>query len=110
MATAVLANGVKNTVADTPQTIYTSPAAGAGTIITAFTATNNTTANRTFKAYIYASGETSAPAILPLKVLIRNKFDPGSAIVNHVIPAGGSLRVESDLADSISFYVTGNEL
>lgn len=110
MTTAVLVNSVQNTLANTIQSFYTSPATGAGTVITAFTATNNTGSNRTYKAYIYALGATSSSAVTPLKIIIRNRFDPGNAIVNHLIPPGGTLRMESDLANSIAFRVTGNEL
>ena len=110
MATVVLVNSTQNSLTDTTQVFYTSPADGAGTVITAFTATNNTTANRTYTAYIFDSSGDTLEAVTPLKVLIRNRFDPGSSIVNHLIPAGGTLRMQSDLADSIVFRVTGNEL
>ncbi len=110
MATAVLVNSIQNTLADTIQTFYTSPASGAGTVITAFTATNNTGSNRTYKAYIFGPADTTIEAVTPLKIVIRNRFDPGNSIVNHLIPAGGTLRMESDLASSIVFRGTGNEL
>jgi hypothetical protein len=110
MATTVLVNSVQNSLSNTIQTFYTSPADGAGTVITAFTATNNTGSNRTYKAYIFASGATSVEAVTPLKIVIRNRFDPGNAIVNHVIPPGGTLRMETDLLDTIVYRVTGNEL
>lgn len=110
MTTEVLVNSVQNTIANTIQSFYTSPATGAGTVITAFTATNNTGSNRTYKAYIFASGATTSEAVTPLKIIIRSRFDPGNAIVNHLIPPGGTLRMESDLALSIVFRVTGNEL
>lgn len=110
MATAVLVNSAQNTLSNTVQTFYTSPPTGAGTIITAFTATNNTGANRTYRAYIYAEDETVAEAVTPLKILIRNKFDPGSSLVNHLIPPGGTLRMETDLLGTVVYRVTGNEL
>ena len=110
MATTVLVNSVQNNTANAIETFYTSPSDGAGTIITAFTATNNAGSNRTYKAYIFDSSGSTLEAVTPLKKIIRNKFDPGSSIVNHIIPAGGTLRMESDLADSIVFRVTGNEL
>jgi len=110
MATTVLVNSVQNTAADTTETFYTSPAGGAGTVITAFTATNNTGANRDYKVFIFDSSGTTLEAVTPLKTILRNRFDPGSSIVNHIIPAGGTLRMESDAATSIVFRVTGNEL
>jgi len=48
-------------------------------------------------------------AIVPFKIVIRNLFDSGASAVNHVIPANGTLRMESSLASSISWYVTGKE-
>jgi hypothetical protein len=110
MATAVLVNGAQNTVADTVQTFYTAPADKAGTVITAFTATNNTDSNKTYRAYIFAPGATTAEATTPLKILVIDAFDPGNAIVNHLIPAGGTLRMESNFVDSVAYRVTGNEL
>lgn len=110
MATNVLVNSTQNTLTNTIQTFYTSPADGAGTVITAFTATNNSGSNRTYKAYIFDSSGDSLEAVTPLKIVVRNRFDPGSSIVNHLIPAGGTLRMETDLQDTIVFRVTGNEL
>ena len=109
MATAVLVNSVQNTLANTIETFYTSPADGAGTVITAFTATNNTGSNRTYKAYIFDSAGNPKEAITPVKIIVRNRFDPGNAIVNHEIEPGGTLRMESDGANSIVYRVTGNE-
>ena len=110
MATNILVNGSQNSLSNTIQTFYTSPASGAGTVITAFTATNNTGANRTYRAYIFALGATSSEATTPLKIIVRNRFDPGSSIVNHLIPPGGTLRMETDLLETIAYRVTGNEL
>ena len=110
MATVVLVNSTQNSIANSPQAFYTSPADGAGTIITAFTATNNTDANRTYKAYIFGPSQTGLQAVTPLKIIIRNRFDPGNSIVNQLIPAGGTLQMESDEVDSIVYRVTGNEL
>ena len=109
MTTDVLVASVQNSLANTIQTFYTSPSDGAGTVITSFTATNNTGANKTYKAYIFDSSGSLKEAITPLKIIIRNRFDPGSAIVNHEIEAGGTLRMESSEANSIIFRVTGNE-
>ncbi len=110
MATTVLVNSTASSLANTVQSFYTSPAGGGGTIITAFTATNNTGANASFRAYIFDSSGAILGAVLPLKVVIRNRFDPGNAIVNQVIPAGGSLQMETNIIGAIDFRVTGNEL
>jgi hypothetical protein len=110
MATEVLVNSVQSTSSDTIEKFYDSPSGGAGTIISAFTATNNTGANRSYKAYIFDASGSLLEAVVPLKIIIRKKFDLGASIVGHLIPPAGSLRMESDLADTIAFRVTGREL
>ena len=110
MATTVFVNSVPNSLANTVQSFYNAPAGGGGAIITAFTATNNTGANASFRAYIFDSSGGILGAVLPLSVVIRNRFNPGNAIVNQVIPAGGSLRMETNIIGAIDFRVTGNEL
>jgi len=110
MATTTLVNSVSSSLANTVQSFYNSPPGGGGTIITAFTATNNTGANASYRAYIVDLSGVIKGAVLPLKVVIRNRFDPGNAIVNQVIPAGGSLQMETNIIAAIDFHVTGNEL
>ena len=110
MATTVFVNSSSNTLANTIQPFYTAPSGGGGAIITAFTATNNTGANASYRAYIYGPSQSGLGAVLPLKVVIRNRFDPGNAIVNQVIPAGGTLQMETNIIGAIDFRVTGNEL
>lgn len=102
-----LAIGFQNTVADTVEQVYLSPASGQGTLITALTAANNTGSSDTFKAYIYDSAGTETGVAQPQTIVVRDDFSPVSGIVNHVIPAGGSLRVESSTASGIEFTLTG---
>lgn len=108
MASNVIVNSVVSILANTIETIYTAPPDG--TIITAWTATNNTGSNRTYKAYIFDISGSFLQAVIPLKIIIRNRFDLGPGITNQFVPGGGSIRVESDLANSIVFRVSGNEL
>lgn len=111
MATNVLVNSAQNTVVDTIETFYSSPGTpGIGTIITAFTASNNTTSSKTYKAYIFDVSGTVLQAVIPQKIVVRDRFDLGPSIVGQIIPPGGSLRMESSDANSIAFRVTGNEL
>jgi len=110
MANVVLVNSVQSNVADTIEQFYLSPVSGGGTVINAFAATNNTGSNRTYKAYIFDKTGVILPAVSPLKIVVRNRFDLGSAVLNQIIPAGGTLRLESDLAGSIVFRVSGKEL
>lgn len=110
MAEVVLVNGAENTSADTIQSFYLSPASGLGTRITAFTASNNTTSSKSYRAYIYDSSASLLAAVIPQKIIVPDRFDLGPSIIGHVIPAGGTLRMESSAANSIAFRVTGNEL
>lgn len=109
MTDSILAFNAKVSAADTVETIYTAPTLGAGVKIKSFSATNNTPASVSYKAYIYNSAGVPVSAIIPLKIVVRDRFDSGTAAVGQVIPPGGTLRVECSEADSINFYVTGLE-
>lgn len=108
MSNNVIVNSVTSIIANTIEVIYEAPPNG--TIITAWTATNNTGSNRLYKAYIFDLSGTLLQAIIPLKIIVRDRFDLGSGITNQFVPGGGTIRVESDLANSIVFRVSGNEL
>jgi|GEM_PF-4364701 len=100
-----LVAGIRNSAANTAEAIYS---AGDNTIITAFTVTNNTGVNRSYRAYIYDSSGNSTGAITPLKFVKNNSgYDLAPSIVGHIIPVGGTLRVESSEANSLVFRVTG---
>ena len=108
MADAILVNSAQNVAADTIQTFYTAPAGG--TKVTSFSATNNTTSSKTYKAYIFDASGDALPAVVPQKIIVPERFDLGASIVGQFIPPGGTLRMESSDADSIAFRVTGNEI
>jgi len=93
MATPTLvANKFVNTLADTPESMYTSPATGKGTIISAFTAANNSLSNKSYRAYIVSKGELPVNPQRPFKIVIwDDEPDLGSGIDNQVIPPGGKL-------------------
>tara|TARA_R110000796_G_scaffold35255_5_gene90751 strand:+ start:278 stop:610 length:333 start_codon:yes stop_codon:yes gene_type:complete len=110
VAEVILVNSAQNASPNAIQPFYTSPTGAGGTRITAFTATNNTGSNKTYKAYIYDASGTALTAVIPQKIIVRNRFDLGPSIVGQLIPAGGTLRMESSDAASIAFRVTGNEL
>jgi len=113
MAEIILVSNVTNTAPDNIQNFYDSPASsggGSGTRVTAFTASNNSTTSVDYKAYIYDVSGLAVKAIIPQTTVVRDKFDLGAAAVGHLIPPGGSLRMESSTADALSFYVTGNEI
>jgi hypothetical protein len=42
--------------------------------------------------------------------VVKDRFDLGASIVGKLIPAGGSLRMETSDADALLFNVTGEEI
>lgn len=107
MTAALLVDSAQNTAADTVESFYTAPS-GNSVRITAFTAANNTESSKTYKAYIYDALGNPKDAVIPQKIVVRDKFDLGASIVGQIIPSGGSLRMESSDSASISFRVTGD--
>ncbi len=113
MAEDVLVFNTANTQVDTIEKFYDSPPSsqgGQGTRITKFSAPNDTTSSIDYKAYIFNSAGTVQKALIPQTTVVRDRVDLGASIVGHLIPPGGSLRMEASVADGIEFYVTGNEL
>jgi uncharacterized protein YcfL len=95
--------------ADTITILYVSPASSDGTVIRSLTVSNNSPASSSYKAYIYDSDGVSVSAIVPMKVVVKDKFDSASSAVNQTIPAGGTLRAENSTADALNFYMSGLE-
>ena len=110
MTDKVLVFNARNGAPDAIENFYISPATGLGTKIKAFTASNDTTTSQSYKAYIYNSAGVPVSAIIPLQIVVRDSSDYGASIIGQVIPAGGSLRVESSNALGLNFYITGAEL
>tara|TARA_R110002124_G_scaffold261466_1_gene427370 strand:+ start:881 stop:1204 length:324 start_codon:yes stop_codon:yes gene_type:complete len=107
MATKQIASNAVNTIINTPETIFT---AGINSvIIEAFTAANNSGINASYKAYIVEQDGTQQPQI-PFNIVVWGRSDLGIGIVNQIIPAGGSLKVECSALASIYFTVTGREI
>ena len=112
MADLVMVNNQRSTTADTIEEFFTAATAGAsgkGARITAFTASNNTTSCVSYKAYIYDSAGAAVGAIVPMKIVVKDKFDSASSAVNQTIPAGGTLRAENSTASALNFYMSGLE-
>ena len=107
MATKQIVDNFSNTVADTIQSANSVSAKNI--VIEAFTAVNNSSVNASYKAYIVTSSGVVKP-IRPFKVVVWGELDLGVGIANQVIPAGGTLRVESSVIDSIYFTVSGREV
>lgn len=110
MTDVVLAGARENIAADTIEEFYKSPSSGDGTVITAFSAVNNSGANASYKAYIYSAAGTAVNPVIPIKIVVRNRFDVGPSITNQLIPNGGTLRLESSAAGAITFTISGVEL
>ena len=110
MASIVLVNSAQSTAVDTIESFYTSPSQGAGTIVTAYTAANNTTSNKNYKGYIFDATGSVLDAVIPNRIIVRDKFDPGASIVGQLVPAGGTIRFESNAIAGISWRIVGKEL
>lgn len=110
MADAALVPGVENQAANTIEILYTSPVAGNGSIITAYSAVNNSGVNASYSGYVYNKAGTTVKQIIPIKIVVRNKFDVGASITNHFIEPGGTFRTSTSAAGGITFHVSGVEL
>lgn len=108
MAVKQIVDNLTITVIDTPQTLYTAPV-GQDVVIESFTASNTSNVNASYKAYIVSASGAERPQI-PFKVVVWGENDLGIGIVNQVIPAGGSLKLEVSALNSIYFTVTGREI
>lgn len=108
MATKQLVDNFLNNLTNTAQVAFTAPATQA-VAIDSFTVSNNSSVNASYKAYIKSSIGVLSPQI-PFKIVIWGENDLGIGIVNQVIPAGGSLQVESSALNSLYFTVSGRDL
>lgn len=96
-----------NTVIDTPQIVFT---ASKDTKIDAFTATNNSSVNASYQAYIVPNGASANTPIIPFEIVVWGENKLGLGLVNQVVPSGASLQVESSQIDSIYFTISGREI
>ena len=108
MATLQIIDNLTISLVDTPQSLYTAPV-GQDVVIEAFTASNTSPVNASYKAYIVSALGAEQPQ-RPFKVVVWGEIDLGIGVVNQVIPGGGSLKLECSALDSIYFTVTGREL
>lgn len=96
-----------NTAVDTVEVFYTADNGIVGVEITKFTAVNNSGSSVSFKGYIYDSTGGLVDAIIPMTIVVKDKFNPGYSAVGHLIPPGGSLRLESSAAGGLNYFCTG---
>ena len=108
MATKQIVDNFLNTIVDTVQVAFSAPV-DKDVVIDALTVTNNSVVNASYKAYVKSSSGVLSPQI-PFKIVVWGENDLGIGIVNQVIPAGGSLQVESSALNSLYFTVSGREL
>ena len=108
MATIQITDNLTVTVIDTPQVVASAPV-GQDIVIESFTASNTSLVTASYRAYIVSALGAEQPQI-PFKVVVWGENDLGIGIVNQIIPAGGSLKVECSALASIYFTVTGREI
>ena len=108
MATKQLIDNFLNSSVGTVEVAFTAPLRSS-VAIDSFTVANNSNVNASYKAYIKSSTGILSPQV-PFKVVVWGENDLGIGIVNQVIPAGGSLQVESSALDSLYFTVSGREV
>lgn len=108
MATIVeIIDGVQNTV-NTAVDMYTSPAAGGGTRITAFTA-SLITGTETYRVFIGATA-IAAKEIIPATGIRGPDNDSPLGIIGHLVPAGEKIFVQISTGTTITVRATGTEL
>lgn len=105
----ILTLGFQSAAADTIEIMYTSPAGGLGTDIEALTVANDTTTNQDYKVYLYDSVGTGVGVMQPLTTIVRDRFSSAPGVINHTVPAGGTVRVESSSIAGLKFTLTGIE-
>ena len=107
MAESTLILNTKIPTADTPEILYTSPPSGSGTVISALTVTNDSTASASYKIYIVGQTDDLGDPVVPQTIIVRDKASAAATAVNQTIPAGGTLRAENSTANALSFYMSG---
>lgn len=108
MASFQLIDNFLNSVVDTPESAFSNGTVDS-VVIDAFTITNNSKVNASFKAYIKSSTGVLTP-IIPFRIVVWGDNDLGIGIVNQVIPPGGTLQLESSALDSLYLTVSGRNV
>ena len=108
MATIQIVDNLTVSVIDTPQVLFTA-SVNNDVVIESFTAANTSTVNASYRAFIVSALGAEQPQI-PFKVVTWGENDLGIGVINQVIPAGGTLKLECSALDSIYFTVAGREI
>lgn len=106
----LIVDSFQNTLPNTPETAFTSPATGAGTLITSIAAANSGATDRTYKAFLVSDATAGTLPQVPQRTIVKKKTDVPPELSGQVIPPGGTLQFESSASASISFTVTGRNL
>lgn len=101
-----IVNNFVNTIADTAQNVYT---ATTDVRIDSLTASNTGSVNASYKAYISDNIATDK-AIIPFKIVVWGENDLGIGLVNQVIPAGYTLKIECSQVNAVYITITGKEV
>jgi len=100
-----LIDGVQNS-GTTAVDLYTSPAQGGGTRIIAFTA-SLITGTQTYRVFIGSTA--AAKEIIQATAIKGPSQDSPLELINHLIPAGQKLFVQSSAGNSITVRAAGIE-
>ena len=107
MATNVaIINGVQNT-GTTADSLYTSPASGNGTRITAFTASLGT-GTETYRVFVGTTA-VAANEIIQATAVRGAGQDSPLELINHLIPANHSIFVQISTGSTITVRASGIE-
>lgn len=106
----VLVDGVRP-AATSVQTLYTSPANGAGTRIIALNVANGSGGTQSYDMWIVENGGSADDSnlVIPTRAISTLLTDVPSEVSNQLIPAGGTLQAQVTTADTLSFRATGIE-
>lgn len=104
-----LVNNFVNISADALQTAYSSEAAGSGTRIDSFTASNTSAVNASYSVYI-DDGINAVQPIIQDKIVVWGENDLGIGLVNQVVPPDSTIKIESSAIGSIYFTIAGKAL
>lgn len=102
-----LIDGVQNSV-NTAVDLYTSPANGNGTRITAFTASLGSTTAQTYRVFIGATA-VAAKEIIQATAIAGPDQDSPLEIINHFITPGEKIFVQVSTGTTIVIRASGIE-
>lgn len=92
-------------------TLYTAPVNGLGTRVVAFALTNDNAAPQTFDLHIVPSGGSADATNRLIKAfgLDAGEDDSPIAIINQLVPAGGTIQALASAVSSIAVRGSGIE-